>query len=483
MSAKALSKAEAIKKLWRLGNLKFKLDVNQLEMYDHVMNSPKKISVIGCSRRLGKSWFLVVLGVETCIKKPNQIVKMIAPKIKDVRKIIRPLMKEILIDCPEDMKPKFNTQDNIYKFPNGSEIQLAGTDNDTADSIRGGSAHLCLVDEAGFCDDLSYVVNSILMPTTTTTNGKIVMSSTPSKSSGHDFMSFIERAKLEGRFLKKTIYDNPRLTPEQIQEIADALPGGVDGTDFRREYMVEMRTSEEDAVVPEFTKELKEVVVREWQRPSHFDWYAAMDIGTKDLTVVLFAYYDFINSKVIIEDEVVLSGRKMLTDTLASMIKEKERTLFWNKVTGEMPNPHIRVSDNNNLILLNDLTIKHGLTFLPTAKDNAEAALNAMRMRIKNEQVIINPRCKTLIYHLESAIWNKQRTSYARSADAGHYDAVDALKYLIRNVNFNKNPFPVGKGLGQEMFSMAQIDEGKTQFEKKLEEVFTMARKLGARRR
>lgn len=481
MSAKTLSKAEAIKKLWRLGNLKFKLDVNQLEMYDHVMNSTKKVSVIGCSRRLGKSWFLVVLGVETCIKKPNQIVKMIAPKIKDVRKIIRPLMKEILIDCPEDLKPKFNTQDNIYKFPNGSEIQLAGTDNDTADSIRGGSANLCLVDEAGFCDDLSYVVNSILMPTTTTTNGKIVMASTPSKSASHDFMSFIEKAKFEGRFLKKTIYDNPRLSPEQIQEIAEALPGGVNGTDFKREYMVETITSEDDAVVPEFTAELKEIIVRDWQRPSHFDWYSAMDIGTKDLTVVLFAYYDFQHSKIIIEDEVVLSGKKMLTDTLASLIKAKEAELF-NDLSGTLIPPHLRVSDNNNLILLNDLTVKHNITFLPTAKDNAEAALNAMRMRIKNQQVIINPKCKTLIYHLESAIWNKQRTSYARSVDAGHYDAVDALKYLVRNVNFNKNPFPVG-AIDSNTFTNQNYNQNKTDFEQKLEQMATSIRKVISRRR
>ena len=33
-----------------------------------------------------------------------------------------------------------------------------------------------------------------------------------------------------------------------------------------------------------------------------------------------------------------------------------------------------------------------------------------------------------------------------RSPDDGHYDAVDALIYMIRSISFNKNPYPAHYG-------------------------------------
>lgn len=438
---KQIDKRRAIAALWRKAILHWKLDKNQMEMYKFARESKHKIVVIGSSRQLGKSYFLTTLAIEECLRTPFVIVKFIAPKVKDIKRIIAPLIREITNDCPTDLKPEYKTQENVFRFKNGSEIQLAGTDNGHAESIRGNKAHLCIIDEAGFCDDLDYIVNSILIPTTTTTNGKIIMASTPSKSPDHDFMHFLKEAELDGRYVKKTIYDNPRLSAQDIQQLADAL-GGIESVDFKREYLVEMITSEEDAVVPEFKPELKSKIVKEWVRPPFYDAYVSMDIGGADFTAVIFAYYDFVNAKLIIEDELLLNGKMALTDNIASNIKMKEGALWKNKYTGEAKPPTLRIADNNNIILVNDLAFKHQLPFTPTLKDNKEAALNNMRMMLRSERIIINPRCKSLMYHLEGAVWNKDRTKYARSADKGHYDLVDALVYLCRNVNFHKNPYP-----------------------------------------
>lgn len=466
-----LSKEAARDALWRKSVLHWKLDKNQQEMYKFARESEHKIIVIGSSRQLGKSYFLVTLAIEECLKNPYCIVKFIAPKVKDIKRIISPLIREICFDSPKELKPQYKSQEHIFRFPNGSEIQLAGTDNGHAESIRGNKAHLCIIDEAGFCDDLSYIVNSILIPTTTTTNGKIIMASTPSKSPDHDFMQFMKEAEFENRFIKKTIYDNPRLTKEQIKALADAL-GGFDSNDFRREYLVEIIKDENDAVVPEFGKELKEEIVKAVERPPFFDTYVTMDIGVKDLTVVLFGYYDFRAAKLIIEDEFVLSGTKMLTDNLAMGIKEKEAALWTNKMTNEMKPVYLRIADNNNLILLNDLGAKHGMQFVPTLKDNKEAALNTMRMLLRSKQIYINPRCKVLVSHLEGAIWNKARTGYARSSDKGHFDAVDALLYMCRNVNFNKNPYPANYEFSHKD-SVFRMHEAKpTTFEHNMQQSF-----------
>lgn len=441
----SLTPTEARNILWRKGNLTFKLHQTQKEIYQFIGENKNRKIVIASSRRLGKSFLLCVMAVEQCIQKPNSIVKFIAPEKSQIRSILRPIMRDVLKGCPGDLRPEYKTNENLYRFPNGSEIQLAGSDNGNAENLRGGNSHLCIIDEAGFCSDLEYVIQSILLPTTTTTKGKVIMASTPPKSPDHEFVNFVKEAKIKGALITKTIFDNPLITQDDINEMVEAS-GGVDTIQFRREYMAEIIKDDNFAVIPEFTKEMAERTVREWQRPPYFDCYTAMDIGFKDLTVVLFAYLDFRSAKLVIEDELVMSGKKMTTDILAAEIKKKEEAVWKNALTGESQKPFIRVSDNN-LIVLNDLQNLHNLTFLPTNKDNADAALNFLRMLIGQEKIIINPRCTTMVFHLENAVWNKQRTSFERSADAGHYDAIDALKYLVRNVNFNKNPYPSNWGM------------------------------------
>lgn len=436
---KKISKALAIDTLWRRAKLTWKLDANQVEMYEMVENTDSSIIVIGSSRQIGKTRFLVTLAVEFCLKNPKSIVIFIAPTIKDIKSITRAHMREVLDDCPRDLMPSYKAQDNYWSFKNGSEIQFFGTENGNADSARGRTANLVLVDEAGFCSDFDKVINEILVPTTTMTGGKIIMASTPPKSLDHPFIGFMRKAAFNGSYIKRTIYDNPRLSKEAIDKLAEAA-GGYDSVGFRREYLVELITSDDDAIIPEFSK-VKADTIKYWEKPPHFDTYVSLDIGGKDLTFAIFAYYDFQNAKIVIEDEVVIERRDMVSDYLAAQIKLKENERFINLDSGEIVTPK-RVADNNNVVLLNDLQRKHGLMFVPTLKDDFDAALNNTRLLIKNKKVIINPRCKNLISHLESGIWNKSKTSFARSSEHGHFDGIAALIYLLRNINFDKNPFP-----------------------------------------
>lgn len=431
-----ITREKAREILWRKGNLLFKLDSTQKELYDFVHNNPNQIIVIGASRRLGKSYFLLTLAFEECLKKPNRIVKYVAQTLKEVKKITDYLIKQLTADCPKDLIPHFHTHYHSLMFPNGSQIHFAGTEMNRAENLRGSEAHLCIVDEAGFCNNLDYIVNSILFPLTTLTKGKIILASTPSISVDHPFIKLMIEAEKEGRLIKKTIYDNPRLSPEDIEQIAQQI-GGKDSIAFRREYLVEIISSDTDAVLPEFTKSVEEEIVKlNYQRPPYFDAYVSMDIGGKDLTAVLFAYYDFLNNIVVVEDELVFK-ETVLSDELAEEIKKKEKELW-----GYAPNKIFRYSDNNNLILLNDLVVKHDLVFIPTRKDDKKTALNDVRTRIKTKKLIIHPRCVNLVRHMRAAVWATNKKDFAKSSENGHYDCVDALVYLIRNINYHRNPYP-----------------------------------------
>lgn len=471
-----LSKSEAIQELWARGFLKYKLDSTQKELYDLFYNSNHKIMVWLLSRRQGKTFTLCVLAIEQCLRKTNSIVKFVAPTKAQVSQIVRPILRKILEDCPDYLKPEWRKNDSVYYFPNGSEIQLAGTDSGHAERLRGGDSDLFFVDEAGTCSDLNNIVKSILLPTTLITNGRGVLASTPPKEADHDFIKYIEDSERRNSLIKKTVFDNPRITKEQLNELIKEL-GGLHTEEARRELLCELIKDPTTSVIPEFNDELQNEIVKEYARPPFFDNYVAMDIGFKDLTVLLFAYYDFKEDKVIIEDEMVVNFQTadINLKSFSEAVLKKEEELYKNPLTHEIKKPYKRVTDIN-YIALQEMH-KHSnwqLYFENAEKYDNDSAINTMRLLLGNKKVIINPKCKTLIRHLRNVRWQKNKKVFARSADDGHYDAVDALKYLLRSIQYKKNPYPPGYGLhtkdlfGNTLIPSANYTNNTTEIFKKI---------------
>lgn len=260
----ALSKRDIQDELWRRGILVFKMHKVQKEMFEIYLNAePRSTLVWLLARQSGKSYLLAILALMEAIQNPNSITKLLTDTKIHVQTIFEPLFREILEDCPEDVRPEYLPSKFIYVFPNGSQIQMAGTDANNAERLRGQKSSLILVDEAAFCNKLSYNVMSILFPTTTHTGGKIVLASTPPEEPDHDFTDFIEEAEQNNLLTKKTLYDNPLLDDAVKQSIVNKFIGGANNPQFRREYLciagdslVTIRTPE--GVVKTLTiKELK----------------------------------------------------------------------------------------------------------------------------------------------------------------------------------------------------------------------------------
>lgn len=443
--------------LWNQGLLSWKLDVTQQKIYDDFKNLKMKTITFNCSRRLGKTYLLTIMAIEQCLQFPDSIVKFLQPKAKMIRGTLRPIMKKILEDCPQELRPVFMTQDNLYRFPNGSEIQLAGTDNGHYESIRGGDCHLALVDEAGFCDDLNDIIEFILIPTTTLTKGRIILSSTTPTDPAHAFNDILVKAEEKGTLIRKTYKDaikdsldtpNARITQQSLDEILASLPGGEKSQAYKTEYNCERVFNSKDSVIGEFAEVEKEAVC-EWPRPAFCHKYVSMDIGFSDLTFVIFGYWDYRNAVLVIEDEYVINGPELTSVVLGDAIAGKEDRLWGTRDIGAKNVVKMRISDNNNPILLNDLLKgSHKLFFHATEKHNKDAFVNEMKVMMGAGQIKINPRCKKLIVQLRNATWNKQRNDFKRVEDEDknvhHYDGVAALMYLVRNIEKSANPFPLG---------------------------------------
>lgn len=436
-----LTEEEAQVLLWQMGVLEWKLRPEQRLLKSEIDKPQYHLVVGNISRRWGKTFTLVTYCIEQALKK-KQKIRYGAAFLTDLEEFVIPAFELILEDCPRHLRPEYLSSRKVWKFPNGSEIKLVGLDKNPS-GLRGNAINIIVIDEAGFVSNLQYLYTSVIIPATAKQkNIKIVFISTPPPTPSHYFTELIDKAQIQdnGYYLKLTIDDISDLDPEERQRLLDEV-GGEHSTTARREFFCEIVVDTERAVIPEFTSAIETVTVKDWQRPKFFDHYSALDVGFHDATAGLFAYLDFEQQKVVIEDELVLT--KATTDKIAHAIKAKEVGLYGEK------EPHKRVSDND-LRLIADLRAVHELYFRPTEKKDKEKAINKVRMLIANGQIIIHPRCVNLIRQLRSAIWNKARTSFDRDAINSHFDLVDALIYLIRSIDFSKNPVPTNYGLNPE---------------------------------
>ena len=74
--------------LWARGNLTYKLDETQRRIKAALSSTKERKFFLLCSRRLGKSFTLVLEAFETALKKPLSRVLYLAPTGKDAADIV-----------------------------------------------------------------------------------------------------------------------------------------------------------------------------------------------------------------------------------------------------------------------------------------------------------------------------------------------------------------------------------------------------------
>jgi hypothetical protein len=449
-----LTRKNAIRLQWLRGNLRWKLDSSQRETYDLIVGQKFKRFYLNCGRRWGKTFLMAIIAIECALRTPNAVVKVVAPTAKLVRSTLRPIYNLIFEDCPKNLRPKWNTMDGEYRFPNGSVVSLAGCEDGSEENLRGAKADLVIFDECGFIKNLSYVARSILGPMLLTTGGMMIYASTPPPSAAHDSAKIYHELKARNQVVTRTVFDNPRLDPEKRDAFFDdergmlSLENFKKSVSFRREYMAEFIVDSTRAVVPEWDADKEKECVGEHPAPPYYDRYVSADWGfRRDASGVLFGYYDFASGIIVIENEVLLFKER--TERMAALIRGME------KETWPSNDVYLRFGDGAGMgaQVNEDMQLLHGMTFLNPRKDLKELQVNDLRIWVSQGRLRIHPRCKMLLYQLQTTVWDATRKEFERSSE-GHGDLLDALIYLCRNVQREKNPYPNGWGKQKESFQV-----------------------------
>jgi hypothetical protein len=409
----------------------------QRRVYRKLFSKRYAMFFLDCSRRWGKTRFLVMLVVMCANGGANRTIRYCAPTKLHGRTFVMPAMKWVCGQLPEHKRPKFVTQDNKWVWANGSECHLGSAESIAdADLQVGTECHLAVSDEGAKVrtDVLEYWHKTVIVPQFMTTEGTLVVGTTPQMSPAHYVTELRKRANERDACVRYTIDDCDHISPEMKLEAIEEC-GGPNTAQARRELYCEHIPDRDWMVVPEWLDVSKTAIQDIRQPPQYRDWYASGDFGFEDLTVVLYAWFDFGTQRIVVEHEVV--GHRVSSLEVGVECKALE---LEHKIV-----PVARVADAP-LQLLADMshpTLGPGIVFGPAMKDDADACLAQLRNEIQRGHIVVNPRCTTLIAHLEGAIWNSRRSSFERmGGEYGHWDAIDALKYLNRAVNRRRNPVP-----------------------------------------
>jgi hypothetical protein len=168
----------------------------------------------------------------------------------------------------------------------------------------------------------------------------------------------------------------------------------------------------------------------------------SLDPGWTDFSVCIFGWYNWRAKQLVIAGEIMLKSPEQTTDLLAERIIAKEKELF------EGAEVKKRVSDNNAPSLLRDFTLRHKLYFSPVeSKTLLEVMVSDVREVVKDGRLSVDPSCLQLLGCLRNGVFTKTKAGnrgkeFARSKAYGHYDAIAALIYLVRELDQITNPLP-----------------------------------------
>ena len=439
-------KKRAVVAAWNKGALQYKMHAGQLKIFDSIKNIKARQVLLLISRRWGKSYLAVLLAIMDCLRGPNRQILIIGPNERQTKRIVSYLINLIAEDAPPKTI-KMTKSENIWTI-GGSTLMIGGFDS-AIETVRGMAFHNIYVEETGQAgsDDLPYIIHSVLQPTLQHSRGKIFHLTTPALLPDHSLHTEIyPRCQHDNAFFTYTIRDNPLLTPAQVEEEIENM-GGIDSIAVRRELFAEIIRDNALVAVPDFTAKN----ICSGERPEHSHMWVAGDLGgTKDKTVFLVAYYDFLRGATVIQDELVFDANTS-SSVMVAALKAMER--------------HYSIEGTNRFVdapgqLRIDMAVLHGYSLAQVTKGQGsfDAGLNQLNVAFRNGSLEVHERCKFTILTLNNGTLNKQRSDFARTSILGHCDAIAACIYAYRH-RTQGNPYPIKTRDVYETFSVGKIKE------------------------
>lgn len=253
------------------------LTQSQRLLYQAAHDDDLKYILAAFSRQQGKSTVVMLLCLEWLLNKSEDIIYFTPTYL-----LSKNIYSKIIKLLPEKLIVKSNSQELIIETITGSTLKFFS--GEAAQSARGSNCTRLIIDEAAYVKDTidgqSFWYN-IVLPLIKVRGKKVIMISTPFATNGFFYELCMKAIKGEEGylFLKRTIYDDALITPNEIEELKKGYPELAWRTEFMCEFMTNALS-----VFPDYEKCFKDF---------SFDYsniYCGIDLSTvgEDNTILTF---------------------------------------------------------------------------------------------------------------------------------------------------------------------------------------------------
>lgn len=359
--------------------------------------------VIRAGRRFGKSSLALNIVLREAIYNPGRYW-IIAPEYTQAKSIYwRDLVDEYV---PKGLIIKKNDNELILEIASAvpgktSIIEFKGSDRE--DKLRGAGLKGVILDEYAFQKET--VWDKVVGPMLVQTNGWAIFITTPNGVSNH-FKKFwdnavaIESEDPDQRLWKTfhfTSYDNPTIKKENL----DAEKARLTEEFFTQEYMAEF--AKFTGLI--YTGFDDKVHVKEFEVDEHWTFYRSIDFGSTDPNAVSFIGVDR-DGVCYFFDELYITDIR--TSEFAELIKQKSAHRYFVATYADS-------AGKQSIIDLGE----YGIYAIPVKKNEASketssrgwlvAGIDRVHQKLKDQKIVIHPRCKATIKEFMSYSWRKDR--------------------------------------------------------------------------
>lgn len=380
--------------------------------------------VVRAGRRFGKSALALNLVLREALNNPGRYW-IVAPEYKQAKSIYwRDLVDEYI---PEPLIISKNNAELIIELQTlipgkKSTIEFKGSDNEN--SLRGAGLMGVILDEFAFQKE--YIWDKILSPMLVQTGGWSLFITTPNGVSNH-FKNFWDNAvaleaggDTDWKTFHFTSYDNPLIPKENLDKERDRLTPEF----FQQEFMADF--AKFTGLI--YTGFDDKVHVRDFEIDENWAFYRSIDFGATDPNAVSFIGMDR-NGVCYIFDELYISDIR--TSELAEMIKQKSAHRYFVATYADS-------AAKQSII---DLGF-YGVNAIPVkknerAKDTTNinwiiAGIDRVHQLLKEDKIVIHPRCKATIKEFMSYSWRKDRMGEAVNfPEDKNNHILDELRYFV----------------------------------------------------
>lgn len=403
-------------------NLRLKKDLFVPKFYPILFDYSHRWEIYMGSAGSAKSYFITQkLIIRACREQIRILV--CRRTATTIRNTCFSLFKDIIAKW--QITPYVNIRESDFniKFPNGSEIIFIGLDEET--KLLSLNNIGCIFVEEAYEVPKNIVEQLNLRLRGSTTNQQIIMAFNPI-SKNHWLYNFCEvEPPASFVFLHSTYKDNPFLSREYVAELeelykrnpqkARVFCDGVWGIDSEGLVITNWRAEEFDAMT---------------LSAQGLEHRAGIDLGFIDKTAIIDTLFDRQNHTIYVGNEFYKSGCQI--SEIAQAIKEMNLQKTKLYVDSAEPRTIQYLRQEN----INAVACAKG-------KDSVKAGI----MFLRDNKIIVNPACKSLITELENFSYIKSKITGEWTDDTTHEwsHAIDALRYAYSDIYTNKKLITISK--------------------------------------